>query len=180
MPARTSLPAGRKARSGRYVPPSRCSSLGFRATAVHFGRLPCCSPRWSPRARSIRSQATSWPQDSSSHTRDSACSCWRPGTRLASPAMDEMLLSKIRLSVIAELLNAEWVAFSELQRATEASNGNLGAHLGKLLEAGYVAEEKTFVNRRPQTRYRLTKKGRNAFVGHVALMQKLLKEHKAS
>ncbi|MBC5808448.1 MAG: winged helix-turn-helix domain-containing protein [Candidatus Eremiobacter antarcticus] len=94
--------------------------------------------------------------------------------------MDEMLLSKIRLSVIAELLNAEWVAFSELQRATEASNGNLGAHLGKLLEAGYVAEEKTFVNRRPQTRYRLTKKGRNAFVGHVALMQKLLKEHKAS
>jgi DNA-binding MarR family transcriptional regulator len=88
--------------------------------------------------------------------------------------VDELLLSKIRLGVIAELLTAEWVAFSELQRATQTTNGNLGAHLGKLLEAGYVAEEKTFVNRRPLTRYRLTARGRTAFVQHVREMQALL------
>ncbi|HET6895641.1 MAG TPA: transcriptional regulator [Candidatus Baltobacteraceae bacterium] len=88
--------------------------------------------------------------------------------------MDELLLSKIRLGVIAELLTAEWIAFSELQRATQTSNGNLGAHLGKLVDAGYVAEEKTFVNRRPQTRYRLTPAGRNAFVQHVREVQTLL------
>ncbi len=56
--------------------------------------------------------------------------------------MDELLLSKIRLGVIAELLTAEWIAFSELQRATQTTNGNLGAHLLKLVDAGYVAEEK--------------------------------------
>lgn len=88
--------------------------------------------------------------------------------------MDELLISKIRLGVIAELLTAEWVAFSELQRATQTTNGNLGAHLGKLVEAGYVAEEKAFVNRRPQTRYRLTPAGRGAFVQHVHEMQVLL------
>jgi DNA-binding MarR family transcriptional regulator len=88
--------------------------------------------------------------------------------------VDELLLSKIRLGVIAELLTAEWIAFSELQRATQASNGNLGAHLAKLVDAGYIAEEKTFVNRRPQTRYRLTPAGRNAFVQHVREMQALL------
>lgn len=88
--------------------------------------------------------------------------------------MDDLLLSKIRLGVIAELLTAEWVAFSALQHATQTTNGNLGAHLGKLVEAGYVAEEKTFVNRRPQTRYRLTSAGRNAFVEHVREMQALL------
>lgn len=88
--------------------------------------------------------------------------------------MDELLLSKIRLGVIAELLTAEWVAFSELQRSTQTTNGNLGAHLGKLVDAGYVAEEKTFVNRRPQTRYRLTQTGRDAFVQHVREMQSLL------
>lgn len=93
--------------------------------------------------------------------------------------MDELLLSKIRLGVIAELLTAEWVAFSELQRATQTTNGNLGAHLGKLVEAGYVAEEKTFVKRRPQTRYRLTATGRNAFAQHVREMQSLLKEAEA-
>lgn len=88
--------------------------------------------------------------------------------------MDDLLLSKIRLGVIAELLTAEWVAFSELQRATQTTNGNLGAHLSKLVDANYVAEEKTFVNRRPQTRYRLTQSGRNAFVQHVREMQSLL------
>jgi len=90
--------------------------------------------------------------------------------------VDEILLSKIRLAVIAELLNADWVAFSELQEATQASHGNLGAHLAKLVEAGYVAEEKTFVNRRPHTRYRLAAKGRAAFVQHVREMQRLLEK----
>jgi DNA-binding MarR family transcriptional regulator len=94
--------------------------------------------------------------------------------------VDELLLSKIRLGVIAELLTAEWVPFSDLQRATETTNGNLGAHLAKLLEAQYVDEEKTFVNRRPQTRYRLTHSGRNAFVQHVREMQALLEQGSVS
>lgn len=94
--------------------------------------------------------------------------------------MDELLLSKIRLGVIAELLGSEWVAFSELQRTTQTTNGNLGAHLAKLVEAGYVAEEKSFVNRRPQTRYRLTPAGRSAFVEHVREMQDLLRAGEVS
>ena len=88
--------------------------------------------------------------------------------------MDELLLSKVRLGVVAELLNFDWVAFSELAHALDVSNGNLGAHLSKLVDAGYVAEEKSFVNRRPLTRYRLTKRGREAFIAHVSQLQSLL------
>jgi DNA-binding MarR family transcriptional regulator len=87
--------------------------------------------------------------------------------------MDEVLLSKVRLSVVAELLQSDWVAFSELQRAIGTTNGNLGAHLAKLVQAGYITEEKAFISRRPQTSYRLTRAGRNAFVKHVAELQKL-------
>jgi DNA-binding MarR family transcriptional regulator len=94
--------------------------------------------------------------------------------------VDELLLSKIRLGVIAELLNAEWVAFSALQQATQTTNGNLGAHLAKLVEAGYVKEEKSFVNRRPQTRFRLSAAGRDAFVQHVREMQDLLRQGEVS
>lgn len=90
--------------------------------------------------------------------------------------MDDLLLSKIRLGVIAELLTSPWVPFSDLQRATQTTNGNLGAHLAKLVEAGYVAEEKAFVKRRPQTRYRLTQSGREAFTQHVREMQTLLEQ----
>jgi DNA-binding MarR family transcriptional regulator len=88
--------------------------------------------------------------------------------------MDELLLSKVRLGVVAELLNFDWIAFSELARALDVSHGNLGAHLAKLVEAGYVEEEKSFVNRRPLTRYRLTKRGRGAFAAHVSQLQSLL------
>jgi len=88
--------------------------------------------------------------------------------------VDELLLSKIRLAVVAELLTNEWVAFSELQRAAETTNGNLGAHLAKLVDGGYVTEEKTFVGRRPQTRYHLTQAGRDAFTAHVKALQQLL------
>jgi DNA-binding MarR family transcriptional regulator len=88
--------------------------------------------------------------------------------------MDELLLSKIRLGIVAELLSSDWAAFSELQRSLGVSQGNLGAHLAKLVDAGYVDEEKSFVNRRPLTRYRLTRRGREAFTAHVRELQALL------
>jgi predicted ArsR family transcriptional regulator len=88
--------------------------------------------------------------------------------------VDELLLSKIRLSIVAKLLSADWIAFSALAQAIDTTNGNLGAHLGKLIEAGYVEEEKTFVNRRPQSRYRLSAHGRDAFVTHVRSLEQLL------
>ena len=87
--------------------------------------------------------------------------------------MDELLLSKIRLGAIAELLTAEWVSFPALLKAIGTTNGNLGAHLAKLIDAGYVSEEKIFVDKRPQTRYRLTQLGRDAFKKHVTQMQSL-------
>ena len=77
-------------------------------------------------------------------------------------------------AIVAELLPNEWVAFSALQKRADTTNGNLGAHLGKLLTAGYVEERKSFVNRKPQTRYRLTQRGRHAFRDHVRYMQSLI------
>jgi DNA-binding MarR family transcriptional regulator len=88
--------------------------------------------------------------------------------------MDELLLSRIRLGIVAELLTARWIAFTDLIRTLDVSQGNLGAHVAKLVQAGYVEEEKHFVNRRPQTRYRLTQRGRTAFTNHVAALQWLL------
>lgn len=89
--------------------------------------------------------------------------------------MDDLLLSKIRLGIVAELLTVQWITFSELQRSLDASQGNLGTHIGRLVDAGYVDEEKSFVNRRPQTRYRLTPSGRTAFTQHVSQLQALLR-----
>ncbi|MHB8141738.1 MAG: winged helix-turn-helix domain-containing protein [Vulcanimicrobiaceae bacterium] len=88
--------------------------------------------------------------------------------------MDELLLSKIRLGIVAALLTADWASFASLQRSLQTTQGNLAAHLAKLVEAGYIDEQKLFVDRRPQTRYSLTVAGRAAFAAHVGEMQRLL------
>lgn len=88
--------------------------------------------------------------------------------------MDELLLSKIRLAIIGQLVNAEWVTFAELRQSIEVTNGNLGSHVAKLVNAGYLKEEKRFEGRRPQSRYHLTKSGRSALLRHVAALQKLV------
>jgi DNA-binding MarR family transcriptional regulator len=87
--------------------------------------------------------------------------------------MDEVLLSRIRLEVIGQLVNARWVTFSELAQHIEATNGNLGAHIARLVDTGYVKEEKRFEGRRPQSRYSLTKAGRAALLEHVATLKAL-------
>jgi DNA-binding MarR family transcriptional regulator len=88
--------------------------------------------------------------------------------------MDELLLSRVRLGVVSHLIAAEWVTFTELQRSIGVTNGNLGTHIGKLVAAKYIKEEKRFEGRRPQSRYRLTKTGRQAFLDHVAALQAVL------
>ena len=88
--------------------------------------------------------------------------------------MDELLLSKIRLAIVGQLVNAEWVTFSELRQSIDVTNGNLGSHVAKLVDAGYIKEEKRFEGCRPQSRYRLTRAGRAALLRHVAALQALV------
>lgn len=44
----------------------------------------------------------------------------------------------------------------------------------KLEEAGYVAMEKRFAGRKPQTMYRMTDEGRKALAIYVAALKQLL------
>ena len=53
--------------------------------------------------------------------------------------------------------------FGELRDQVGATDGNLSAHLRKLEDAGYVRADKSFVNRKPQTRLSLTAEGRQAW-----------------
>ncbi len=89
--------------------------------------------------------------------------------------MSDTFYSRIRLSIVAELLEADWIAFAELQRATGATKGNLGSHLTRLVAEGILKEEKRLVGGRQQTRYRLTPRGRGAFLEHVAVLEDLLR-----
>jgi DNA-binding transcriptional ArsR family regulator len=83
----------------------------------------------------------------------------------------------MRLKIMAALNAAEagdWIEFTRLKTIVSATDGNLGAHLETLNKAGYVAIEKRFEGKRPQTRARITAVGRKAFADHVAYLRSIL------
>lgn len=82
--------------------------------------------------------------------------------------LDDLIHSRIRLAVMAVLASVERAEFAFLRDQVNATDGNLGAHLRKLEDAGYLSAEKRFVARKPVTDYRLTAQGRAAFDAYVA------------
>ena len=88
--------------------------------------------------------------------------------------LDDIIHSRIRLAVMAILASVDDAEFTYLRDRTGATDGNLGAHLRKLEEAGYVESEKQFVERKPVTRYRLTDTGDTAFRHYVNRLERLL------
>ena len=88
-----------------------------------------------------------------------------------------------RLKIMACLNKLGWEAaleFTRLKAIVQATDGNLGTHLDALERAGYVAIEKRFEGRKPQTRIRATAAGRVAFNAHVAYLRGILEDGDAS
>jgi DNA-binding MarR family transcriptional regulator len=61
-----------------------------------------------------------------------------------------------------------------LKKIVDATEGNLGAHIQTLEEAGYVEVQKDFADNRPRTRVRLSRDGRAAFEDYVAFLRGIL------
>lgn len=88
--------------------------------------------------------------------------------------IDDVIHGRIRLGIMAYLADAEAADFNELKAALQATQGNLSVHLRKLEEAGYVKIEKSFLDRKPNTRVRVTPSGRKAFGAYLDAISKLV------
>ncbi len=95
------------------------------------------------------------------------------------PELNEIIHQPVRLRIMAALVSLEQgneVDFSYLRDLLEVTDGNLGAHLRKLEEAGYIAVNKTFIDRKPRTFVGVTDAGRKVFQEHVAALEAILKK----
>jgi DNA-binding MarR family transcriptional regulator len=88
--------------------------------------------------------------------------------------LDDVIHGRVRLGIMAYLADAEAADFSELKETLQVTQGNLSVHLRKLEEAGYIAVDKSFVDRKPLTRVRLTEKGLKAFASYLDAISKLV------
>jgi len=90
--------------------------------------------------------------------------------------LDDVIHGRVRLGIMSYLASVEVASFTELKQALGITQGNLSVHLRKLEEAGYVEIEKSFLDRKPLTRARLTPAGSKAFSTYLAAMSKLLED----
>lgn len=90
---------------------------------------------------------------------------------------DSIIHQPVRLKIMSALksLPSETLLeFVRLKAIVQATEGNLGAHITTLENAGYIAVEKDFDGKRPRTRIKLTRQGRVAFEDYVAYLRDII------
>lgn len=90
--------------------------------------------------------------------------------------LDPMLHERGRLAIMSVLAATPSLTFTEIRDTLEMTDGNLSVHLQKLEERGFVAIDKQFVGRRPQTTCRLTPPGLEAFARYLDHLEALVKQ----
>lgn len=82
---------------------------------------------------------------------------------------------RVRLGIMSVLVIHEWVEFNSLKEWLELTDGNLASHISALEKEGYLEVRKQFVGKKPQTAYRVTEAGQNAFNDHLDALETILK-----
>jgi len=87
---------------------------------------------------------------------------------------DRLLEHRLRLAICVLLSRNEAISFSRFKEILGETDGNLGAQLRTLEEAGYLGVRKEFRDRKPVSWYSLRPKGRKALVTHVEALEHLI------
>lgn len=86
--------------------------------------------------------------------------------------------SRVRLGIMSALAVNDTLDFNALKEYLEVTDGNLASHLKALEKEEFVGMKKSFVGRKPNTRYYMTKQGKKAFEEHIAALENLIRSQK--
>jgi DNA-binding MarR family transcriptional regulator len=92
------------------------------------------------------------------------------------PTIDRLIHEPARLYIVAHLYVVERADFLFLKQRTGLTWGNLSSHMSKLEDAGYIDIEKGYVGKKPNSRVRLTDKGRTTFEKYRKDMSQLFED----
>ena len=90
------------------------------------------------------------------------------------PKFDELILSKTRLGIISALIGGDKLEFTYLRNTLNLSDGNISVQIRKLEEASYIKVEKVFINRKPKTFCKITRKGQKAVLNLINRLEDMV------
>ena len=92
--------------------------------------------------------------------------------------LDRILEHRVRLQIMSVLMANDSYDFNSLKEIIGITDGNLASHMKALEKEKYIAVSKSFVDRKPNTKYRVTERGRNVFKKHLDALEELVKQQK--
>lgn len=77
---------------------------------------------------------------------------------------------------MSALMVNDHLEFKRLKELLGVTDGNLASHIKALEKENFILIEKQFINKKPNTRYRISDQGRKAFQNHLNALEQLLKQ----
>lgn len=79
---------------------------------------------------------------------------------------------------MSALVVNDMLDFIALREYLEVTDGNLASHIKALEKEGFIGVEKSFVGKKPNTRYFITPEGKKAFDNHLQALELFIKSRK--
>lgn len=86
--------------------------------------------------------------------------------------------NRVRLGIMAVLAVNDELDFNYLKEFLQLTDGNLASHLKALEKEKFITVKKSFIDRKPKTRYTITSKGKSAFEAHINALESLINTQK--
>jgi DNA-binding MarR family transcriptional regulator len=76
------------------------------------------------------------------------------------------------------LVTHDGYEFSAMKDVLSITDGNLASHIKALEREKYISVSKSFVDKKPNTKYKITERGRHAFKRHLDALEAVVKQQK--
>ena len=102
----------------------------------------------------------------------------KPIVKASLIQLNKAFENRVRLGVMSALAVNDFLDFNALKEFLDVTDGNLATHLKKLEKEDFIDVQKSFVDRKPNTKYFITKIGREAFSRHLDALEQIINAQK--
>jgi len=92
--------------------------------------------------------------------------------------LDKVLEHSVRLQIMSVLVANDSYDFNSLKDIMGVTDGNLASHMKALEREKYISVIKSFKDRKPNTKYKATERGRLIFKKHLDGLEQLIRQQK--
>lgn len=94
--------------------------------------------------------------------------------------LDKILEHSVRLRIMVVLAANPSYDYNGLKELLAVTDGNLATHLKMLEREKYILVTKSFVDRKPNTRYKISDRGRSALKRHMEAMAEVVRQGRSA